>query len=402
MFNKNKTRLLAFGFSLLSLGACKKSNSDPNSTPPPAGDKTYSFLVGSGTPSALYIVQSGSLTEGTVTTAGNGVEFDYGMITTRNGFYYAYDPNSSHLVKFTADNKKKTIVKEIPLSQISWAGYSSFYAWKDDKTLVLFSSKSSLQFEYAILNVETMTITSSGNINIPAAVDPDYYWGNNVAFVGNKLYISFCKTINPGDLPDGKTYLASMDYPNMTNVTITTDTRSYYPSPYNLNTPGTMLDNGSAYFLNANTVWSGSNTNSPTGIFKINNGGTSFDNSYFYQLTDNTKEEAMGITALGNGKAIVKILDKSLLKTYQDYSSANAASYYAVDLANKTKTRINIPMSRSGAYSSNILVEDGTAYIVTNAGDGYYVYAYNIATGAVTKGLKIEGVNGVSRIERIK
>lgn len=401
MFNKNKNVLMGLGLFLLSFGACKK-DSKPSTTTTDPTEKTYSFLVTAGTPSASYIVQTGSLTEGSVTTAGNGVETDYGTFTSRGGYYYAYDYNASTLVKFTATNQKKTVVKEIPLSQIGWAGYSSFFAWKDDKTLVLFSSAGSLQFEYAALNVETMTITASGNINIPAAVDPDYYWGNNVVFVGDKLYISFCKTIGATDLPDGKTYLASMDYPNMTNVTITTDTRSYYPSPYNLNAPGTFNYNGTAYFLNANTVWSGSNTNSPTGIFRVNNSGTAFDSSYFYELTDNSKEEAMGIFSLGNGKAIVKILDKSLLKAYTDYSAANAASYYVVDLASKTKTRINIPASRSGAYTSNVLVEDGKAYIVTNAGDGYYVYVYDIATAGVTKGLKLDGVNGVDRIERIK
>lgn len=401
MSNKNKTLSIVFGMALLSLSACKKDSKPTVVTPEPGTEKTYSFVVNAGTPSTRYIVQTSSLTEGTLTTTGNGVESNLGVIASKNGYYYAFDYSSNNLVKFTSNNKKNTIIKEIPLSQISWADYSSFFAWKDDKTLVLFSSDASLQFEYAVLNVETMTITASGNINIPAAVDPDYYWGNNAAFVGNKLYISYSKIIGATELPDGKTYLASMDFPNVSNVTITTDSRSYYPSPYTLYTPGTFVYNGSAYFLNSNTVWSGSDTNSPTGILRVNNSGTSFDNSYFYEFIDKTKEEAIGMFSLNNGKAIVKILDKSLIKAYTDYSSANAASYYVVDVENKTKTKINIPLSRSGAYGLNILVEDGKAYIVSNAGDGYYVYVYDIATTTVTKGLKLDGVTGVSRLERI-
>lgn len=407
MFNQNKltpkkTLSIVFGLALLSLSACKKDSNTADVPAGPVTEKTYSFVVNAGTPSARYIVQTPSLTEGTLTTAGNGVESTLGVIASKNGYYYAFDYSSSSLVKFTSDNKKNTIIKEIPLSQISWADYSSFFAWKDDKTLVLFSSEASLKFEYAVLNVETMTITASGKINIPAAVDPDYYWGNNAAFVGNKLYLSYSKIIGSTQLPDGKTYVASMDFPDMNNVVISTDSRSYYPSPYTLYTPGTFVYNGSAYFLNSNTVWSGSDTNSPTGILRINNGGTTFDNTYFYEFIDKTKEEAIGMFSLNNGKAIVKVLDKSLLKSYTDYSSANAASYYLIDAENKTKTKINIPLSRSGAYNLNILAEDGKAYIVTNAGDGYYVYVYDIASTKVTKGLKLDGVTGISRIERIK
>lgn len=399
---KNKMVLTALSCCVLAFTSCKKDD-DTKTEPETTTDGTYSFLVGAGSPSALYLIQANSLTEGTISTTGNGVEIDYGMITSRDGYYYGYDYSSSNLVKFTTDNKTKTIVKEIPFTQISWAGYSSFYAWKDASTLVLFSSNGSQQFEYAILDVTSMSITKSGNINIPAAAGDDYYWGNNVTFVGNKLYISYAKFIGANDeLPDGNTYLASMDYPDMTNVTITTDKRSYYTSPYNLNCPGAIAYNGSAYFLNSNTVWSASATNSPTAILRVNNGGTTFDDSYFYELVDNTKEEVMGLFSLGNGKAIVKVYTKSLLSTTASYGTAKATTFYVVDLAARSKTAIDIPASITGAYTNNVFVENGVAYIVANAGDGYYVYAYNIASGAVTKGLKLEGINGLDKIERIK
>lgn len=403
MFTTHKNLFIALGLALLSFSACKKDNTEDTTVTEPT-DKTYSFLVSAGTPAGTYLVQSGSLTEGTLTTAGTGIALDYGMITSRDGYNYAVDNSNGNLVKFTSDNKTKTIVKEIPFSQISWAGYSSFYAWKDEKTLVLFSMPAGRQFEYAILNAETMTITASGNINIPVpAAQNDNYWGNNVVFVGNKLYINYCLEVAANDgQSDGKTYVASMDYPNMTNVTISTDTRSQYPSPYNLNTPGAIAYNGSAYFLSSPTIWAGGGTGSAYGINRVANGGTTFDSSYFFELTDRTKEETIGLFDLGNGKAIVKILNKTLLSTYADYSGVNAASYYVVDLVNQTKTKIDIPASRSGSYSQNILVEDGKAYIVTNTGDGYYVYQFDPATNAVKKGLKLDGVSTVGRIDKIK
>lgn len=399
MLFKNKTFLIACIAGLLGFTACKKDSSGPEEEPP--AEKTYSFLVTAGTPEASYLVQAGSLTEGTVTTANNGVNTTLSVFTSRDGYYYAIDYNSTSLVKFTSDNKTNTIIKETPFTQISWAGWSGFFVWKDNKTILLLNPNAGLQFEYAELNVETMAIAKSGNINIPVpAVAGDSYWGYNTVFVGNKLYISYCKLDNDGR-PD-KAYVASMNYPDVENVTIDTDERFDYPSPYGLYTPSTLVYEGSAYFLTSPTFWAIGNIGSPNGIYRVLNGGTQIDDSYFFELTDPDKEETIGLYDLGGGKAIVKVLDKSLITAYADYTAVNTTNYYVVDFVNKNKTRINIPISRSGAYNRNILVEDGKAYIVTNTGDGYYVYEYDPATSVVKKGLKLEGASYVYRIDRIK
>ncbi|TZF84097.1 hypothetical protein FW774_11695 [Pedobacter sp. BS3] len=400
MFLKNKTLIIAFAAVLFGFTACKKDKSDPTDEAPT--EKTYGFLVTTGTPATTYVVQTGSLTEGTLTTVNNGVATTLSVFTSRDGYYYAIDYNSTSLVKFTSNNKTNTIVKETPFTQIQMAGWSGFFAWKDSKTLVMLNLNNN-RFEYAELNVESMSITRSGEINIPApAVTGDSYWGCNAVFVGSKLYITYMKLVKANnDLPD-KAYVASMDYPNVTNVTIDSDDRFNYPSPYGLYTQSNLVYNGSAYFITSPTFWAVGNIGSPNGIYRVLNGSSQIDDSYFYELTDPNKEETIGLYDLGNGKAIVKILDKTLITSYDDYSAVNAASYYAVDFINKSKTRINIPVSRNGAYQWNVLVDDGKAYIATNAGDGYYVYEYNPATSTVTKGLKLEGVDNVARIYRIK
>lgn len=157
------------------------------------------------------MLNTSDLTQGTLTTAGNGAETNISVITQRGEYFYGTN-NAGNLIKFTSSNKINTIVKEIPFSQISWAYYSSFFAWKDEKTLVLLSMKEALQFEYATLNVETMTITASGNINIPLPPAGHYYWGNNVSFLGNKLYISYNVVNSNTDVPLNEIRLASMDF----------------------------------------------------------------------------------------------------------------------------------------------------------------------------------------------
>ncbi|HRO47207.1 hypothetical protein [Agriterribacter sp.] len=402
MFQKNKILIFAITAVLFGFTACKKDKADTEDETEPPVEKTYGFLVTTGTPAATYVVQTGSVTEGTLTTVNNGIATTLSVFTSRDGYYYAIDYSSPSLVKFTSDNKTTNIIAETPFTQIQMAGWSGFFTWKDSKTLVMLNLNNN-RFEYAELNVESMSITRSGDINIPApAVAEDYYWGCNAVFVGSKLYIAYLKQIKANDELPEKAYVASMDYPNVTDVTISSDDRFNYPSPYGLFTQSNLVYNGSAYFITSPTFWAIGNIGAPNGIFRVLDGGTQIDDSYFYELTDPDKEETIGLYDLGNGKAIVKVLDKTRLAAYADYSAVNTASYYAVDFINKSKTRIDIPVSRSGAYQWNVLIDDGKAYIATNAGDGYYVYEYDPATSTVKKGLKLEGVDNVGRIYRIK
>jgi hypothetical protein len=100
--NKNQILLFAFMFAIVGFSSCSKK-SDP--VKEETKEKDYSFFVGAGTPSANYILHAASLTEGTATTAGNGVETDLTVVTTKGGYYYATN-TAGNLVKFTSDNKK--------------------------------------------------------------------------------------------------------------------------------------------------------------------------------------------------------------------------------------------------------------------------------------------------------
>lgn len=402
MLKTDAKRFVLFAFVLLITGlqACKKSGNNTTEEPA-AGTKDFSILASAGTPEATYILHAPSLSEGIATTAGNGVETNLTVVTTRGGFYYATN-DAGNLVKFSSDNKTTTVVKEIPFKQISWAYWSSFYLWRDDKTLVLFSVNAGEQYEYAILNVETMTFTASGNINIPKPPAGYYYWGNSAAFVGNKLYISYTRNANADDISVNENYLATIDYPAMNNITVTTDTRFNFPSHYTLHMPGAFTDNGTAYFLNSPTIWATAMTNKPFGVYRVNNGSTTLDASYFYELTDRTKEEAMGFFYLGNGKAITKVLDKTQIDGTSAYTSKFITDYYVVDVVNKTKTKLNIPKSVSGAYTTNVLVDGNTAYIGAKTADGFYIYEYNATAQTVKRGLKLEGITSLYRLDKIK
>jgi hypothetical protein len=298
--------------------------------------------------------------------------------------------------------KKITTIKEIPFNKISWAYWSSFYIWKDDKTLIFFSVNGGRQYEYATLDVENMTFTASGNINIPVPPTGYYYWGNSATFIGNKLYISYTSNADANDLSVDESYLASIDYPAMNNITVTKDARFNFPSHYTLHMPGAFTYNGTAYFLNSPSIWSTAMQNKPFAIYRVNNGSTAVDANYVYELTDRTKEEALGLFNAGNGKAIVKILDKTQIDGSSAYNSKFITDYYVVDVVNKTKTKINMPKSVAGAYTENVLIEGDDVFIAAKAAEGFYVYHYSLSSQVVKRGLKLDGVNSLYRFERMK
>ncbi len=390
---KKQSVLLLVAAGLAGLVSCSKEQSPEQE---PEITKNFGLVVNAGNPSARYILNATDLTNGTITTAGNGAETNISVITQKGNYYYGLN-DANNLVKFTASNKSISIVKEIPFNQISWAYYSSFYAWKDAQTLVLFSMKAALQFEYATLNTETMTITASGNINIPVPPTGYYYWGNSATFLGDKLYISYNLTSEATDIPEKKVFLASMNFPNVSNVTITEDTRFNLPAHYNLNQQSTFVDNGYAYFMNAPTIWITADTKVPFSIYRVANGATQIDASYYFELTDGISMEAVNLTYLGNGKALVKLLDKSSITSWQDYDTKFLGEYYVLDIAAKTKTKLNIPKTMAQPYSSNVLVDGTTAYIAALTSEGYFIYSYNITTGTIAKGATLSGINGVSQ-----
>ena len=74
--------------------------------------------------------------------------------------------------------------------------------------------------------------------------------------------------------------------------------------------------------------------------------------------------------------------------------------YYVVDVAAKTKTKLELPLSKV-VHASTVVVENGKAYIAAALSiSGNFVWTYDIASGSLTKGLEIKGVDNVNWISR--
>ena len=110
--------------------------------------------------------------------------------------------------------------------------------------------------------------------------------------------------------------------------------------------------------------------------------------------------EYYGLWDLGNGKALTRMGRTDLLKTFEDYTATDVFEYYVLDLVTKTRTKLNLPLDK-GVRTSPVWVENGKAYIaVSSSTEGHFVYTYDIASGVITKGLEIKGLDYVNWISR--
>lgn len=396
----NKTTCLSIMVALGSLFAMSGCSDKDNTEPIPETPEGDEFMIvgGVNNPSTLYLLTSGTLSEGSVTSVRNGVETTSWSRWFKNGFYYKR--TNGKFAKYKYENKALTTVAEIPVT-----GNSVTYAWLDDKTLMLENASPTGTdpiFSYSIINVETMAVTKSGTITGQAIgkTDNDLSVGSLV-LRNNKLYIGFSIFNADWNVTD-TAYLAAVDYPALDKVTISKDTRSTYPGAIGSDLPSTVTYNNNVYFLtNTGDRW-GINAKKPSAIYRVSNGKDSFDTDYFYDLSavSSGNREYYGLWDLGNGKALTRMGRTDLLKTFEDYTATDVFEYYVLDLVTKTRTKLNLPLDK-GVRTSPVWVENGKAYIaVSSSTEGHFVYTYDIASGAIVKGLEIKGLDYVNWISR--
>jgi hypothetical protein len=395
----NKTTCLSVMMALCSMFmmSCSDSDDDNPTVETPDGDEFV--LVGSVTdPAASYLLATGNLTTGSASAIGKGAELATASRLFKDGNYYV--ATGGKLSKYDYENNLLVLEKEIPLT-----GNSLYSYWIDDKTLIVWNgvaSAPSSDLTYSIVNVDAMTITKTGSISLTglASADKAIYMSSCV-LRGGKLYVAYA-VYNSGWTSKSSSYLAAIDYPAMTNVSISTDTRSAYAGSFSSVIPSTAIVNNDIYMItNTGDRWAVT-PDKPSAIYKIKNGENVFATDYFFDLSaiSDGNREFYGMWDLGNGKAITRMGKKELLLTFEDYLNTDVFEYYVLDLVNKTKTKLALHLDKI-VHSSPVFVENGKAYIAISSGtEGHFVWTYDIASGSLTKGLEVKGVDNVNWISR--
>ncbi|REG99436.1 hypothetical protein [Flavobacterium aquicola] len=385
------------GMAVMSLTSC--SNDDNKETDETTTGEEFVFAGGVNNPSAAYMLTSGTISGGTVSANGNGSEITGNGRLFKNGFYY--NLANGKLSKYKFEKSILTLSKEITL-----AGNSLWSYWLNDTTLIVWNgstSAPSADLTYNIVNTDDLSVTKSGTLTVTGlqATDKAIYLSGCVLNNG-KLYLPYT-VYHSGWTSTSVAYLASVDYPSMANLKIDTDTRSGALGTFSTLMGGTIKYNNDLYIItDCGERW-GSVSDKPSAIFKVSNGATELNADYFFDLTaiSDGNKEFYGLYDLGNGKGISRLGRKDVLLTFDDYNGSDVFEYYVIDVAAKTKTKLNLPLSQYTS-SSPVFVENGKAYIlVSTKASGSFVYTYDINSGSLTKGIEIKGLDYVNWISRL-
>lgn len=357
-------------------------------------DAKYGIVVFAGEDlDEEYLLPVNSLTQGELKISENSEKIYSLVMACRDGYYYGIDDGKPVFTKYKPTDKGLVAVAGIPFDKIPWKVYESWYSWVDDRTLLIGSTLAGKQFTYSIVDVVAMKLLSHGNLNIPLPPNGLKYGGVIGAFRDNRLFVGYThyegwQSKTP---PVDTTFVAVIDYPSMKTICVQKDTRSTWPGGVYLHAPYSFQQEGDIYFLAAPGGRTHSHPSAPSGIYRIKKGEEKLDPDYFFQVTDNKKQETYLLYHLGNDKALVKMIDKDRITKYMDYVNGYLAKYYVLDLKTQTKTLLNLPLSAL-TFTENVLVENGKAYISISENEREsHIWVYDVKSGTLKKGLKVQG-----------
>lgn len=358
-------------------------------------DAKYGIIIFSGDEDdEEYFLPTNSLTEGNL-PIHQGSEKIYSLISAyKDGYYYGIDDGKPKFTRYIPTANGLVTDVEIPFHHVDWSPFESWYNWLDDKTIFLGSTMDGRRFSYSVVDVGSMKIAATGQLDIPKPAEGELYCGVTGQIRDNHIYVGY--TYHSGWQSkkhcNDTTFLATIEYPSMKTVSISKDARSTSPGGLYLHAPFSFQDEKQDIYLMAAP---GGRTHrhptATTGIFRVKKDEKVLDKDYFFPVADKSKEEGYMLYGLGQGKALVKIVPKSKIKQYMDYLGREVADYYVLDLEKQTKTKLDLPADAL-SFTENVLVEDGKAYIgVNEKKDESWIWEYDIATGSLKKGLKVAG-----------
>ncbi|HRP54573.1 DUF4374 domain-containing protein [Agriterribacter sp.] len=404
------TKLLCACMVMATLNACEKNNdTNPDPDPDPTEEHQYAAVVciGSWPSTAYYIANVPSLTEGTITIQGNGAEMTgkvYAQdVPQKNGYYYHANAGSGRFGKYHVENGTLIVDKEIPYTWLNW----SSYVWVDDETMVIFGTGADddevNEGRYSIVKVDDMTITN-GKLDLKAFPNADFtnYSIGFAEYRSGKLFIGYQFASDDwSTYPVMKIYneldIAVVNYPDMTLSNNISDIRSTTPGGPIVYAPSSFVDENNDLYFVTDPV-SGYDYESPSVIYRIKNGETELDGSYYFNLSSKT-ENGMGAAMwyIGNGKAIIRTrvagetIDLDHFYTIVDVRNGNFIK------------KLDLPADKGERMVQAVVVEDGKAYIAVNAEDKDYIWQYDPSTEALTPGAEfIGGIDYILRLEKVK
>lgn len=393
--NKKLLLILILGIGLST--ACDSVTDSDDNEDQETSTYTIAFTAqGSENESTDYILNTEELMEGTLSAEGIGVEqtgWRY-MVGHRNTIFSVgyYDDNNAIAYELNAEGN---IVEK---GRFVFENTLDLFGSADDETLLAMEVPR-IDFADRVLHkidVNSVSIREKVPLRIwESREDSLVAWPTALKVRNDKLFIPFYKLHARGDFTTPQTdtsYVAVYSYPDLQFEKYITDTRMGPIGVYGMFNGIVEDENGDFYAYSSASYANGFTTQSkPSGILRINDGETEFDESYFFNVEEAAGGKINFLQYVGNGKALANIVvDDSAL--WGSYSAGNEIHKLAVlDLQAQTATDVTGVPLHGGFYGSPWYVDGSDAYMSVTTSEDAFVYKIDVASAAGIQGAEVLG-----------
>lgn len=415
IMRKQSTYLGLLALFILSLG-CDKDDHPITENPDPEQPTAVSKYIISANPVASegvadYLLTAEDLSEGTVTTEGNGVEQDgtYRYYVTHNNKFFSLlygQGNPGAVTTYQLDSKGELE----KISDFQSETVQAFAPVNDDLLLTKISRSDEAPYAYWYrLDTETNQFVDEGQINTKElAGNGELAFFSWITQVEDKVFLPYmsvkacCNDVFGTSHPDSA-WIAVYDYPEMKLDKVITDDRTSFIGRY-FNSGLTVDEKGDIYAISSGVAMNNGSpsTTKPSAVTRIKKGTTEFDPDYYFDIEAATEGYYITTnTYAGNGQFLVYMQPVAEKGPY-----ATGKSYAILDVYEKTITWVSgLPDAKSivsNTLRSNYVSDDGrTVYIGITTEAGSFVYSVDVDSATATRGLEVKGgvITAINKLE---
>lgn len=395
--------LVAGTVSFVSCSDDDNNGTDPGVTPvdpEPTGGSQYVVVAtpdGQLYEGADYVLQTGSLTEGSITIKGAGIEQD--------GYrYYAFNNNKVFSLLYGQGNPGDVVAYNLDssgkLKHVATVNTPTVQVFgKFNKDLILIKSPRSGDANATLLriNTEDPQIATTEYVDVVKLADNGeraHFTG--VFQVGDEIYAPYycikgiANAVFHSDYSDS-TWVAVFSYPDLKLKRVIKDNRTSHIGYYFAQSGLEQIENGDVYAFSTATLGGDGVVPStkPSAAIRIKSGATEFDKDYFFNI-----QEKSGGHHLYNAHYLGS--NKFFLTMYaEENKTSGTYSFAIVDVVTQSFTWVKgmpAPADIAAIGRLPYVSEDGKtiAWGITTKTESPYIYVVDVATATAKKGLKVE------------
>ena len=359
------------------------------------------FTIASWTQDLQYIASVPSLSEGSLTFKGKGIEANGSRYIWHKQYVYLMNLPQKKFIQYEMGKDGSLKEKGAILTDGVVPNYFQSLNIVDDNTMLVLGGLdiNNGTVGWARIKLSDFTIEAKGTLAVPYdAAKKGVQFSVGRAFVDNgKLILGgyFYDNESKSYTVDGVRALV-YDYPAMNNLKVIKSTATEGGVGYDYLNSLDKDEEGNHYFVaSAGKFWTG--VGGKSGVVRIKKGAADFDKDYFIDVTTPLGKQAclMGINYVGNGIAIGTVQYEELMTSVRDRLK-NVGQLVRIDLKNKTVSLINTPLSPVSMVRSP-LVYKGKYYTAISPVDAVAsIYEVDPATGAFKKGTTLDGGGSVT------